>query len=112
MLFHSKCHLTINKIINTGTHSPTITTYYLPIPYLYLFHLLLIPLNYASLDILNNLLFISMDKFRTRNEFAENLGLSTRSLERKLIALQIELPKGLLSPKDQLMIREVLGFID
>jgi transcriptional antiterminator len=53
-----------------------------------------------------------MDKFRTRNEFAESLGLSTRSLERKLIALQIELPKGLLSPKDQLMIREILGFID
>jgi cbb3-type cytochrome oxidase maturation protein len=32
MLFPSKCHQTISKIIHTGTHSPTITTYYLPIP--------------------------------------------------------------------------------
>ena len=79
---------------------------------LYLFHLLLITLNYAFLNILNNLLFTSMDKFRNRKEFAEKLGTSTRTLERKLIALQIELPKGLLSPKDQLMIREALGFID
>jgi transcriptional antiterminator len=53
-----------------------------------------------------------MDKFRTRNEFADSLGISTRTLERRLIALQIELPKGLISPKDQLMIREALGFID
>ena len=53
-----------------------------------------------------------MDKFRTRLEFAESLGLSIRSFERRLIALQIELPKGLISPKDQLMVREALGFID
>lgn len=53
-----------------------------------------------------------MDKYRTRNEFAESLGISIRTFERKLIALQIELPKGLLSPKDQLMIREALGFLD
>ena len=53
-----------------------------------------------------------MDKFRNRKEFAEMLGISTRTLERKLNDAQIELPKGLLSPKDQLMIREALGFID
>ena len=53
-----------------------------------------------------------MDKFRNRKEFAEKLGISTRTLERKLNEAQIELPKGLLSPKDQLMIKEVLGFID
>lgn len=53
-----------------------------------------------------------MNKFRTRNEFAESLGISIRTFERRLIALKIELPKGLVSPKDQLMIREELGFID
>ena len=53
-----------------------------------------------------------MDKFRNRKEFAEMLGISTHTLERKLNDAQIELPKGLLSPKDQLMIREALGFID
>jgi hypothetical protein len=53
-----------------------------------------------------------MDKFRNRKEFAEMLGIATRTLERKLKDTQIELPKGLLSPKDQLMIKEALGFID
>ena len=79
---------------------------------LYLFFRLLITSNYAVLDVLNNLLFIAMDKFRNRKEFAEKLGIFTRTLERKLNEAQIELPKGLLSPKDQLMIKEVLGFID
>ena len=55
---------------------------------------------------------VLMNKFITRLEFAESLGLSIRSFERKLIALHIEIPKGLISPKDQLMIREALGFID
>lgn len=53
-----------------------------------------------------------MDKFRNRKEFAEKLGISTRTLERKLKDAQIELPKGLLSPKDQSTIKEVLGFMD
>ena len=53
-----------------------------------------------------------MDKFVTRLEFAGSLGLSIRSFERKLIAHEIELPKGLISPQDQLMIRKALGFID
>ena len=53
-----------------------------------------------------------MDKFVTRLEFAASLGLSIRSFERRLIALGIELPKGLISPQDQLMIRKAFGFLD
>ena len=53
-----------------------------------------------------------MDKLRNRKEFAAMIGISARTLVRKLNDVQIELPKGLLSPKDQLMIREAVGFTD
>ncbi len=51
-----------------------------------------------------------MDKFRTRKEFAYNIGITDRSLRRKLTEANIILPKGLLSPQVQQMIKKALGF--
>lgn len=51
-----------------------------------------------------------MDKFRNRKEFAEMLGIDVRTLRRKLKEAQITLPKGILSPQDQEMIKDFFGF--
>ncbi len=51
-----------------------------------------------------------MEKFRNRKEFATHLGTTDRTLRRKLIEAKITLPKGLLSPQDQQMIKKALGF--
>jgi hypothetical protein len=51
-----------------------------------------------------------MDKFRNRKEFAAILGIDERTLRDKLKDAQIELPKGLISPKDQQMIKDFFGF--
>jgi transcriptional antiterminator len=53
-----------------------------------------------------------MSKFINRKQFADSLGLSKRTLERKLKNANIVLPKGLLSPKDQIIIKQALGFVD
>ena len=41
-----------------------------------------------------------------------DLGITTRTLERKLKDAKLTLPKGLLSQKDQLIIKVTLGFSD
>jgi hypothetical protein len=51
-----------------------------------------------------------MNQFRNRKEFASKLGIDARTLRRKLADAKILLPKGLLSPQDQQMIKEALGF--
>jgi hypothetical protein len=51
-----------------------------------------------------------MNQFRNRKEFAANLGIDDRTLRRKLATANIKLPKGLLSPETQRMIRTALGF--
>jgi hypothetical protein len=51
-----------------------------------------------------------MDQFRNRKEFAAKLGIDARTLRRKLAVANIALPKGILSPQDQQMIRKALGF--
>jgi len=38
------------------------------------------------------------DKHRTRKQLADDLGVSTRTLARKLVTLKIDLPSGLISP--------------
>jgi hypothetical protein len=51
-----------------------------------------------------------METFRNQKEFAVDLGINDRTLRRKLAAANIKLPKGLLSPETQQMIRRALGF--
>jgi transcriptional antiterminator len=51
-----------------------------------------------------------METFRNQKEFATSLGITDRTLRRKLTAANITLPKGLLSPETQQMIRKALGF--
>lgn len=51
-----------------------------------------------------------MEKPRTRIELANELGLSARTLHRKLRASGYELPKGLIMPLDQVKIIDLLGF--
>ncbi|NIJ53525.1 hypothetical protein [Dyadobacter arcticus] len=38
------------------------------------------------------------EQFKTRQQLAIELGVSTRTLSRKLIALQISIPPGLIPP--------------
>jgi transcriptional antiterminator len=51
-----------------------------------------------------------MDKFRNQKEFSADLGITDRTLRRKLATANIILPKGLLSPETQQMIKSALGF--
>lgn len=51
-----------------------------------------------------------MEKFRNQKEFATDLGTTDRTLRRKLASVNITLPKGLLSPETQQMIKKALGF--
>jgi Bacterial regulatory protein, Fis family len=51
-----------------------------------------------------------MDQFRNRKEFAAKLGIDARTLRRKLAIAKITLPKGILSPQDQQIIKKALGF--
>ena len=51
-----------------------------------------------------------MDQFKNRKEFAAKLGIDARTLRRKLAVANITLPKGILSPQDQQMIKKALGF--
>ena len=51
-----------------------------------------------------------MNQFRNRKEFAATLGIDARTLKRKLAKAKLTLPKGILSPQTQQMIKEALGF--
>ena len=51
-----------------------------------------------------------METFKNQKQFAAALGINDRTLRRKLGKLEIELPKGLLSPETQQMIKKALGF--
>lgn len=46
---------------------------------------------------------------RTRKQIANDLQISPRTLNRKLKAANIHLPKGLVSPEDQVRIYSALG---
>ncbi|MEY3239783.1 MAG: hypothetical protein RIR11_1221 [Bacteroidota bacterium] len=39
--------------------------------------------------------------FKNKTQFAQTLGMSLSSLQRRLEKLQIEVPRGLISPTDQ-----------
>ena len=51
-----------------------------------------------------------METYRNQKQFAALLGTTDRTLRRKLAIAGITLPKGLLSPETQRMIRKALGF--
>ncbi len=53
-----------------------------------------------------------MEKFKSPKEFAGELSIATRTLERKLKAANYHLPKGMLSPQDQHDIKRILGYLD
>ena len=46
---------------------------------------------------------------KSRKKIAQELGISDRTLRRKLSALKIELPAGLLCPSDQKLIYNILN---
>lgn len=48
--------------------------------------------------------------FKPRKALAAELGIATRTFERKIKDAQITIPKGLLSPQTQKNIRDLLGF--
>ncbi len=48
------------------------------------------------------------NRFKTRTELAEELGISRRTLYSLLKEAGVDIPKGLLSPKTQQLIIEVL----
>ena len=48
--------------------------------------------------------------FKPRKALAAELGIATRTFERKIKEAQILIPKGLLSPNTQKFIRDFLGF--
>ena len=48
--------------------------------------------------------------FKPRKALAAELGIATRTFERKIKDAQILIPKGLLSPHTQKIIRGFLGF--
>ena len=48
-------------------------------------------------------------KFKTREQFARELNLSSSSFYRKMKTMKLVIPKGLLSPAIQKMIKERLG---
>ena len=51
-----------------------------------------------------------METYKNQKEFATDLGIIDRTLRRKLAIVGIKLPKGLLSPETQQMIKKALGF--
>ncbi|MEO1515855.1 MAG: helix-turn-helix domain-containing protein [Bacteroidota bacterium] len=48
-------------------------------------------------------------KFKTRQQIADEYGISPRTLRRWLKTYNINLPRRLVSPKDQLVIYSVFG---
>lgn len=53
-----------------------------------------------------------MENFKNQKEFASDLGITDRTLRRKLAKVDFVLPKGLLSPQVQQMIKKILGFTE
>jgi hypothetical protein len=53
-----------------------------------------------------------MEQFKTRNRFAEELGMSYPTFVRKLKNLKLKVPKGLLSPAAQEAIKKALDSLD
>lgn len=51
-----------------------------------------------------------INKAKTRQELAEQYGICTKTLKKWLEKENIFLPRGLISPKNQLVIYEKLGF--
>jgi DNA-binding transcriptional regulator LsrR (DeoR family) len=47
---------------------------------------------------------------KTRSQIANDLGFSARTLNRKLKSANIQLPKGLVNPENQVKIYKILGF--
>ncbi|MES2520770.1 MAG: hypothetical protein V4585_21820 [Bacteroidota bacterium] len=50
------------------------------------------------------------EKFKPRKALASELGIETRTFERKIKEAQIIIPKGLLSPQTQKFIKDSLVF--
>ncbi len=48
-------------------------------------------------------------EFKSRKQFAKELGMCTKTLMRKLKALKYELPSGLISPNQQVEIWNLLN---
>ncbi len=48
-------------------------------------------------------------KVKTRQEIAEEFGISAKTLSRWIIKEKLQIPKGLISPKDQILIYEKFG---
>lgn len=54
---------------------------------------------------------MTLTKFKTRVEFAQELGMSTKTLLRKLKAANYALQPGLISPEHQLAVLRLFGCI-
>lgn len=50
-----------------------------------------------------------MKKFKTKQEIANEVGICVKTLNSKLKRSNIELPKGLIPPKDQQIIYDLFG---
>ncbi len=62
----------------------------------------------AKINVKNKLID-TMKIFKTRQQLADELGISRATLSRKLKKSKIEIPKGLLAPKDQNKILALFG---
>ena len=51
-----------------------------------------------------------METFKSQKEVATDFAITPHTLRRKLAKVGIKLPKGLLSPETQQMIKKALGF--
>jgi len=50
-------------------------------------------------------------KFKTRQEIAKDLGMSEKTFRKKLKNSELDIPKGLISPRNQLKIYEFFGVL-
>ena len=57
-------------------------------------------------------MIIMEQEFKTRKAFIFELRFATRTFERKVKNAHILIPKGLLSPQTQKLIRDSLGFLE
>ncbi len=50
------------------------------------------------------------NNFKTKKELAQDLGVSMRTFQRHLSNTNLNIPRGLISPKQQVEIYQALGF--
>ncbi len=51
------------------------------------------------------------EKFpKTKSQMADELGMSLRTFQRRLKQYNLQIPRGLISPKQQIMILQELGY--